>query len=108
MDYYPTMKRDSLFFKEFANHFDFRNKPWAAFVKAARRISQQLDVDIERVVDFLNSEDGGLFVIEMIEFTEPGKVKQDIEYLTDGAIATFRAMSDTPKTWKDLEQQARG
>ena len=108
MDYYPTLRRDSLFFKEFANHFDFRNKPWTAFVKAARRISQRLDVDIERVVDFLNSEDGSLFVIEMIEFAEPTKVKQDIEYLTDGAIATFSAMPDAPKMWKDLEQQARG
>lgn len=44
---YPSMERDSLFYKEFANHFDYRNKPWTAFVKAARRISQRLDVDEE-------------------------------------------------------------
>lgn len=105
---YPNMERDSLFYKEFANHFDYRNKPWTAFVKAASRISQRLDVDIERAVDFLNSDDGGLFVIEMIEFAEAGKIKQDIEYLTDGAIATFRAMAAAPKIWTDLEQQARG
>lgn len=56
----------------------------------------------------MNSAAGGLFVIEMIEFAEAGKIKQDIEYLTDGAIATFRAMAAAPKMWTDLEQQARG
>ena len=108
MDYYPSIERDSLFYKEFANHFDYRNKPWTAFVKAARRISQRLDVYIYRLVAFLNSDDGGLFVIEMIKLEDDGKIKQDIEYLTDGAIATFRAMAAAPKIWTDLEQQARG
>ena len=71
-------------------------------------VSPNVDVDIERAVDFLNSDDGGLFVIEMIEFADAGQIKQDIEYLTDGAIATFRAMAAAPGMWTDLEQQARG
>lgn len=102
MDYYPTMNRDSKFRKEFADHFDFRNKPWTAFVKSARRISEKLGVDIEQAAEFLNSEAGGLFALEMVEFAEPGKVKQDIEYLADGAIATFQGMPKAPKAWRQL------
>lgn len=102
MDYYPTMNRDSKFRKEFADHFDFRNKPWVAFAKAAYRISEQLGVDIEQAVAFLNSDAGGLFALEMVEFAEPNHVKQDIEYLADGAIATFQGMPKAPKIWRQL------
>lgn len=99
---YPTMNRDSKFRQAFADHFDIRNKPWTAFVKSARRISETLDVDIEQAVAFLNSDAGGLFALEMVEFAEPGKVKQDIEYLADGAIATFQGMPKAPKAWRQL------